>query len=303
MRAHASRRTGAIGTALLAVVIGCGEDHGGGTGTAAPGRIAVLSAFPAELAAVLARMEIEDHVTVADRNVRVGTLGGTPIVAAMTGIGLSNAATTTTAILAAFDIRGVVVSGVAGSSRNIADVVAAASWSLPDGDTYPIDRRYRRIAERLAAAGSIAFEDCTLIPSASPDPVCLPNPPALVVGGAGMSADPFGTGAFPCAPHPATLPDIYACDAPDPPAAAARRAAGRGTAAREAMEVVVSDMESAAIARAAAAHGVPFIAFRGVSDGPGDPLGLPGFPQQFYAYYPLAARNAAAAAAAFVAQL
>ena len=48
---------------------------------------------------------------------------------------------------------------------------------------------------------------------------------------------------------------------------------------------------------------MPFIAFRAVSDGDGDPLGLPGFPQQFFAYYPLAAANAAAVAEAFVARL
>jgi nucleoside phosphorylase len=61
-----------------------------------------------------------------------------------------------------------------------------------------------------------------------------------------------------------------------------------------------ADMESAAVAREAARHGLPFIAFRAVSDGPGDPLNLPGFPAQFFAYYRLAADNAAAAAAAFV---
>ena len=59
-------------------------------------------------------------------------------------------------------------------------------------------------------------------------------------------------------------------------------------------------METAAIARSAAAHRIPFIAFRAVSDGSDDPLGLPGFPFQFLAYYRLAARNAAIASAAFV---
>ena len=53
----------------------------------------------------------------------------------------------------------------------------------------------------------------------------------------------------------------------------------------------------------AAERGVPFIAFRAVSDGEGDPLNLRGFPDQFYAYYPLAAHNAAAAAEAFVSRL
>src|SRR4030095_13102054 len=59
------------------------------------------------------------------------------------------------------------------------------------------------------------------------------------------------------------------------------------------------DEETAAVGRETAARGVPYIAFRAVSDGAGDPLGLPGFPVQFFAYYVLAARNAAAATAGF----
>lgn len=276
--------------AALALLVGCGGSDGGG-GDATPGRIAILSAFPGELRAVLARMEIEDHVAVADRNVRVGTLGGVPVVAAMTGIGLVNAANTAAAVLEAFDIRGVVVSGVAGSPLNVADVVAVTTWSLPDGGAYPIDPRFRRVAERLAASNAVAFERCTAVPDHGPDPVCLPNAPRLVVDGAGASEDPFNGTAFRCA----GAHDVFGCDAPDP---AALRLAAAGHDA-----VLIQDMESAAIARVAADHGVPFIAFRGVSDGAGDPLGLPGFPQQFYAYYPLAARNAAAAAEAFLARL
>jgi len=65
----------------------------------------------------------------------------------------------------------------------------------------------------------------------------------------------------------------------------------------------VSDNETAAVAAEAQARGIPFIGFRGVSDGPGDPLGLPGYPTQFFAYYRLAARNSAAAAMAFIEQV
>ncbi|HSP96827.1 MAG TPA: hypothetical protein VL049_06225 [Candidatus Dormibacteraeota bacterium] len=299
-RAVAPRAITRLALALCCLVAACGDDgHSTGTGgSGSPPRIAVLSAFPGELAAVLARMQVEQTVEVAGRNVRVGSLGGTPVVVAMTGIGLVNAATTTQALLDQFPIHGVVVSGVAGSSLNIADVAAVTKWSLPDGSSYPVDARYLRIAEHLADAHRVAFEDCASVPSASPDPVCLPNPPVLVVGGEGASEDPFGGSAFPC--HVGSG-DIYGCDAEDPgPAmAAARRAAGSA----QLDTPLIQDMESAAIARAAAAKGVPFIAFRAVSDGAGDPLGLPGFPSQFYAYYHLAANNAAAAAEAFVARL
>jgi nucleoside phosphorylase len=66
---------------------------------------------------------------------------------------------------------------------------------------------------------------------------------------------------------------------------------------------IVEDMETAAVAREAAARGLPFIGFRAVSDGVGDPLGLRGFPVQFFAYYRLAAQNAAAATIAVVERL
>ena len=49
----------------------------------------------------------------------------------------------------------------------------------------------------------------------------------------------------------------------------------------------------------AVAAGLPFVAFRASSDGSDDPLALSGF-LEFFAYYRLAARNAASAAAVFL---
>ena len=65
----------------------------------------------------------------------------------------------------------------------------------------------------------------------------------------------------------------------------------------------VVDMESAAVARAAAEHRVPYLAVRGVSDGAGDPLGDRGFPAQFFDYYRLAAFNAAVVTRAVAGEL
>ena len=288
-----------MAAAMFAVIAACGDDDGGSGGTqAAPARIAVLSAFPAELAAVLERTQVEETMEIAGRNVRIGTLGGRPVAVAMTGVGLVNAANTTRAILEQLPIRGVIVSGVAGSSLNIADVAAVTSWTLPDGSRYDCDARWLRIAGKLADARSVDFGDCADVMN-HPDPVCLPNAPVFVVGGEGASADPFGGGAFPC--HAGTG-DIYGCDAGEAPAKIAITASG-ATSGAPSDAPLIQDMESAAIAREAAAKHVPFIAFRAVSDGAGDPLNLPGFPSQFYAYYHLAANNAAAVAEAFLARL
>ena len=59
-------------------------------------------------------------------------------------------------------------------------------------------------------------------------------------------------------------------------------------------------METAAVGRVAHAQGVPFIAFRALSDGKGDPLMLPGFPFQFFVYKDLASQNAGKTALAFL---
>jgi hypothetical protein len=71
-------------------------------------------------------------------------------------------------------------------------------------------------------------------------------------------------------------------------------------AAAPAGHYVSSDEETAEVAVAAHAAHLPFIGFRGVSDGGGDPLHLPGFPFQFFVYRQLAADNVGAVAAAFI---
>jgi nucleoside phosphorylase len=60
------------------------------------------------------------------------------------------------------------------------------------------------------------------------------------------------------------------------------------------------DQETAAAQQVADAHGIPFLGIRGMSDGPGDPLNLPGYPFTFAVYKQIAADNAAIVAEAFL---
>jgi len=69
--------------------------------------------------------------------------------------------------------------------------------------------------------------------------------------------------------------------------------AGYSSPVEDSKKYVVEDEETAAVAVQAAAKHVPFLGIRAVSDGAGDPLGLPGFPVQFFYYRQLAADNAA----------
>lgn len=263
-----------------------------------PQPFAVLSAFPAELAPHLAHATISS-TTVFDGHVfHVGVLDGVPVVLALTGIGLVNAAATTRTLLAHFNVQGVVVSAVAGSSRvPIGSVAVPTAWTGTDGTTYAAHAAWLAVAGEIASAGAASLSRCTPVPSASAASVCLPQDPAIVVGGSGQSSDPFGGKAFPCRPGGG---DVYGCDGDAVAAPAAgrmdRTVTGTGAAADA---PAVSDMETAAIARETAAHNVPFIAFRAVSDGPGDPLGLATL-AEFSAYYPLAAHNAAAVTVAFL---
>lgn len=263
-----------------------------GSSTGEPSRpVAILSAFPAELAAVLAHTTVEDTTDLDGRPVRHGHLAGVPVLVAMTGIGLVNAARTTAALLDAFPVRGVIVAGVAGSPYRIGDVAVPAAWAGADGEAIAVEPRWLAVAERLSDLSPAFLARCGRVPTHGDAEVCLGFAPAVVVGGRGESSDPFGDQPFVCMPdaHP-----VFGCDIP-----ATLRRTARGLT----VEPVAVDMETAAIAREAQRRGLPFIAFRAVSDGAEDPLDLPGFPAQFFAYYPLAAHNAAAATAAFVARL
>ena len=167
---------------------------------AGPARIAVLSAFPAELAAVLERTRVEDTVEVAGRTVRIGTLGGTPVVVAMTGIGLVNAATTTRAILEQLpDPRRRRVRRRRQLARHRRRRRRDDAGRCPTAASYAVRRaRICGSPSRLADARNVRFEHCTSVPNGRPIRCACPEPPVFVVGGEGASEDPFGGAAFPC---------------------------------------------------------------------------------------------------------
>lgn len=276
--------------ALLCGIEACGNGDGD-SAPSSPPFVAVLSAFPAELAAVLEHVEVTETVTINGRGFRVGTINGVRVVAGMTGIGLVNAATTTQAVLDRLPVTGVVVSGVGGSSYRIGDVAVPETWELAEGGVYAAEPTWIRLARALAGPES-DFQQCTDVRMGADERhVCLDFHPEVVVGGVGRSSDTFGNMPFPCHPNGG---DVFGCDVTM--TAAVFAPSGDDTP-------IEADNETAAIAREADARGLPFIAFRATSDGAGDPLGLPGYPVQFFAYYKLAAHNAAAAAAAFLERL
>jgi len=260
------------------------------------------------MAPVLAQATVEDTVMIPGRDnrlYRVGTLGGVHVVVGLTGIGLVNAAASTSAILDQFPVTGVVVSAVAGSSLLIGDVTVPETWTLidsddPNGLTFDTDPAWFALAQAVAAPGVVTLEQCTDVPAMPSENVCVLGQPVVVTGGAGQSSDPFGGNAVPCAPNGN---DVNGCDVVPTATAEASSRAVRAPASQDTEMPIAVDNETAAIAREAIGRGLPFIAFRAVSDGAGDPLGLPGYPSQFFVYYRLAADNAAAATVAFLERL
>jgi nucleoside phosphorylase len=252
--------------------------------SSAGARIAVLAAFPAELAPLVARATVEERIEIQGHPFYLAQLGGVRVILGLMGIGMVNAAATTETLLAHQDVAALVISGVAGSTHRIADVVVPVAWRHVKTDaTFAPNRVLVTLARRLAP--HLELERCTPGPTRSGIAVCMPFRPRLFVGRHGESDDPFG-GPFPCQPGH----EVFGCELPAP------AALGR---ARDAEPVAV-DMETAAAGGVATGRDVPWVAFRAVSDGAEDPLGDRGFPAQFFDYYPLAARNAAAGTVALL---
>ena len=296
-------------------------------------RTLVLTAFPAEADAILARTTLDENPTVVvdGRHYYLGTLGGKKVIVAMTGIGMVNATDTTETALDHFtpesgiSIGAVVFSGVAGGSgrTQIGSVAVPARWTSDDGATWhSVD------SDMLAAANTL---DVDLLSSDSiGDPACgycgplswlplinLNREPQLFVGGDGSSDDNNNGRLFPRSP-PSRSSETFSAPSPTPhrishfssPATSFRRwcpswSGGLlsnliGLLAPVAPAVDAVDQETAAAQQVAEAHGVPFLGIRGMSDGPGDPLNLPGYPFTFFVYKQLAADNAAIVTEAFL---
>jgi len=298
-----------------------------------PARVLVLSAMPVELGAVVARLAAQvprtklTTETIAGHDYYVGTYRGASVVATMTGIGPANAKKAADAAFAAFSCKGrtaireVVFSGVAGGDY-IGNVVVPARWTADAGrHVVAADPRMLAVASRVAASKPPLL---TTAPAGDPACGCVTSPdavttvavthkPVVEVGGTGETTDPFSGRALPCVPGGG---DVFGCTPCAQQTDAARDGAAfvpgvvpfadpaffTGYFASSASPgYVAEDEETAAVAAEAAKRHVPFLGFRGVSDGAGDPLNLPGFPAQFFYYRQLAADNAAIATVAFLA--
>lgn len=240
-------------------------------------RIAVVSAFQPELSLLLSRLEKPQLHTVNGVDFTTGVLQGKPVVLFLSGVSMTNAAMNTQLVFDRFKVTHLVFSGIAGGvnpALNIGDVTVAQRWGqylevlmareaapgkyippawmddikLPNfGMMHPRPVRLRSVGHSgeekkfwfdvdpalLTLARSIqdtALADCDAAKK------CLGHKPKLVIGGNGVSGQAFMDNA------------------------AFRDYTFKTFGAN------VLDMETAATAMVAYSNGVPYIAFRSLSD-------------------------------------
>jgi Nucleoside phosphorylase len=271
-------------------------------------RIAVMSAFGPEWVALQEALTDRVDHSLNGITFATGAIEGKPVVLFLTGVSMVNAAMTSQLAIDHFNIESIVFSGIAGGvdpSRHIGDVVVPAQWGqyldmilarevdgefvpppfleapfpnhgmiFPQNVTvardgaepedrfwFPVDAELLAVAEKVAA--EIELLDCV------PENQCLTHAPGVYVGGNGVSGAAF-----------------------------VDNAAFREYAF-ETFEAAVLDMESAAVAHVAYANGVPFIAFRSLSDLAGGGEGE----NEMGTFMGLASDNSAAVVRAFLAAL
>jgi adenosylhomocysteine nucleosidase len=228
-----------------------------------------MSAFPPELSRHLDNIELADTCVVAGSACYIGRLAGNEVILTLGGIGLERAEASTRALLDTFEITGIVFSGIAGGVNpglKIGDVTVSARWGWADGDLGPADEGFWFAVDpgMLEVAGEISGD--VSLNRCTPDSICLDRTPVVVTGGNGVSNSFFVDDAR----YRRWLWDTFQANA--------------------------VDMETSAVIRVATERGVPFIAFRSLSDlaggGPGE--------NEIGIFFQLAADNAAAVVTAFL---
>ncbi|TFL17856.1 5'-methylthioadenosine/S-adenosylhomocysteine nucleosidase [Jannaschia formosa] len=269
-------------------------------------RLVVMSAFAPEWVALQEGLTDAETETVNGNSFVTGTLEGQPVVLALSGISMVNAAMTTQMLLDRYEVEAIVFSGIAGGvdpDLSIGDVVVADRWGqyldvimareTADGFAIPpwmstdfppfgmMHVRNQTVQSARAAEpetkfwfetdpGLLALAETVAaeldLPACAEDGTCLSEPPRVVVGGSGVSGAAFVDNA-----------DLREW-------------------AFDTFDARVLDMESAAVAHVAYANEVPFIAFRSLSDlaGGGDEANEMG------TFMGIAAGNAATVVRAFL---
>lgn len=270
-------------------------------------RIAILSAFDAELTTLLEATRVTGTRVVNGRTHYLGTLAGHDVVLMLSGFSMVNAAMTTQALLDRSNISAIVFSGIAGGvnpSLNVGDVTVPAQWG-----------NYQE--QLFARETPNGFAPARVTTPFAPFGMMFPQGTSVTVRGA--RADSLER-RFWFAVDSAALATVQRIA----PRIALRRCVSESSCLAHTPRVVAGgngvsgptfvdnaayrewvwatfradalDMESAAVAVVAYENRVPFIAFRSLSDLAGGNAG----PNEVRVFGQLAAENAAAVVIAYL---
>lgn len=269
-------------------------------------RTAIITAFTPERVAMVKLLQDKKTYHLHGAELIAGTLEDHPVLLTESGVSMVNAALTAQSLIDRFKIERIVFSGIAGGidpALHVGDVVVPDEWAEPletvmMRETPAGPKPPEWMADEvlpLPAFGVIASKkidtnhefhrsfkaDAALLDSArkvaaglklkacASDGKCLEQPPQILVGGVGVSTQSFVDNA--------KFRDWL----------------------HSAWKARATDMESAAVAQVSYVNGVPFIAFRSLSDLAGGEADA----NRMDLFMTLAAENAASVVKAFVAQL
>jgi adenosylhomocysteine nucleosidase len=240
-------------------------------------RIAVISAFDAELAVLLPRVEQPKMHVLNGVEFTTGTLEGKPVLVFLSGVSMTNAAMNTQLALDHFNVNRVVVSGIAGGVNpglHVGDVTVAARWG----------QYMEVVAAREVAPGQYKVPPFITDARLGNFGMLYPRPVAVRSKGGDGIEQRFWFDADPSLLDVARRVagvDLAKCDARQTCLGHAPRVlvGGNGVSGAafvdnaalrqytfDTFQANVLDMETAAVAHVAYSNGVPFIAFRSLSD-------------------------------------
>lgn len=273
-------------------------------------RVAIISAFGAELEAFKTSGVIEKTLVLNGRSVYVGKLGGHKVIMTLSGVSMTNAAMSTQAILDHFNITKIVFSGIAGGVNpglSIGDVVVPAKWSEyqenrfvrqnPDG-TFQIPSNQVLPCFSMMCPQKVSVATVFGLPDQQTRYDWFPVDTAMLAVAESLEGNvelDRCTAAGVCLSEtPIVTVGGNGVSGPTFVDNAAYRDYAWTTWQADAL-----DMESSAVAHVAVTNGVPFIVFRSLSDlaggGPGE--------NEIGTFFGLAAVNSAKVMTAFMSAL
>ena len=263
-------------------------------------RIGIVSAFGAEADILLAQTQKKRDWRINGNRFTTGILRGNPVVIVLSGVSMVNATMATQLMLDHFRIERLLMSGIAGGvnpANHVGDVVAPDSWAMP------MEVYWNGDGSLPAACGSAGDVSCLGLKLATENGKARPDfqfetPGGKVSSGLFMRDSfvmnatnaPQGEFRFEFQADAQMLavartlqPALATCGPKNPSLCVAvqpmLKVGGRGISGSaflanagyraylyDTLQAQLVDMETAAFAQVAYANGVPFIAFRSVSD-------------------------------------